>query len=53
MNQHSLTLAANESLASPTGFSALGGYVGSPVFSLGEETFIGRQHLPLIRARLS
>lgn len=28
------------------------GYVGSPVFRLGEETFVGRQHLPLIRARL-
>jgi len=28
------------------------GYVSSPVFSLGEETFVGRQHLPLIRARL-
>ena len=22
------------------------GYVSSPVFSLGEETFVGRQHLP-------
>jgi len=29
------------------------GYVSSPVFRLGEEIFIGRQHLPLIRARLS
>jgi len=28
------------------------GYVSSPIFSLGEETFVGRQHLPLIRARL-
>lgn len=28
------------------------GYVSGPVFSLGEETFVGRQHLPLIRARL-
>jgi hypothetical protein len=28
------------------------GYVSSPVFSHGEETFVGRQHLPLIRARL-
>ncbi len=28
------------------------GYVSSPVFSLGEEIFVGRQHLPLIRARL-
>ena len=28
------------------------GYVGSPVFLLGEETFIGRHHLPLIGARL-
>ena len=28
------------------------GYVSSPVFSLGEEVFVGRQHLPLLRARL-
>jgi 2-hydroxychromene-2-carboxylate isomerase len=28
------------------------GYVSSPVFRLGEEIFVGRQHLPLIRARL-
>ena len=28
------------------------GYVSSPVFRLGEETFVGRQHLPLIWARL-
>jgi hypothetical protein len=37
------------------GFSAAwggAGYVSSPVFRLGEEIFVGRQHLPLIRARL-
>lgn len=28
------------------------GFPGTPQFQLGEETFIGRQHLPLIRARL-
>ena len=27
------------------------GFLGTPQFKLGEETFIGRQHLPLIRAR--
>jgi hypothetical protein len=27
-------------------------YVSSPLFRLGEEIFVGRQHLPLIRARL-
>jgi len=29
------------------------GYVGSPVFRVGEELFVGRQHLPLIRARFA
>jgi 2-hydroxychromene-2-carboxylate isomerase len=29
------------------------GNLRSPVFSIGEETFIGRQHLPLIKARFS
>ena len=27
------------------------GYVGSPVFTQGDEVYVGRQHLPLIRAR--
>ena len=27
------------------------GYVGSPVFKVGDEIYVGRQHLPLIRAR--
>ncbi len=30
-----------------------GGRLGSPVFRLGEEVFCGRQHLPLICARLT
>ncbi len=29
------------------------GYVSSPVFRVGEEVFVGRQHLPLIRARFT
>ena len=28
------------------------GYLNNAVFRLGEETYIGRQHLPLIRAQL-
>ncbi len=28
------------------------GFLGTPQFQLGDETFVGRQHLPLIRARL-
>jgi hypothetical protein len=28
------------------------GFLGTPQFFLGEEVFIGRQHLPLIRERL-
>jgi 2-hydroxychromene-2-carboxylate isomerase len=31
---------------------AAAAYLGGPVFRLGEEIFVGRQHLPLIRARL-
>jgi len=41
----------------PEGGSAVAwagaGYVSSPVFRLGEEIFVGRQHLPLVRARLA
>ena len=33
------------------GMTTRSGYVGSPIFRIGEETFVGRQHLPLIRAR--
>ena len=33
------------------GMAEMSGYVGSPVFRVGDETFVGRQHLPLIRAR--
>jgi 2-hydroxychromene-2-carboxylate isomerase len=52
LEQHDIALRDGEVAASWAGFSSLGGYVGSPVFRLGEETFVGRQHLPLIRARL-
>lgn len=31
---------------------AAAAYLGGPVFRLGDEVFVGRQHLPLIRARL-
>lgn len=31
---------------------AAAGYLGGPVFRLGDEVFVGRQHLPLIRARI-
>jgi 2-hydroxychromene-2-carboxylate isomerase len=31
---------------------AAAAYLGGPVFRLGEEIFVGRQHWPLIRARL-
>jgi 2-hydroxychromene-2-carboxylate isomerase len=37
-----------EALDTPLGES---GYVGSPVFRVGDEIYVGRQHLPLIRAR--
>ena len=37
----------------PSAEWASAGYVSSPVFRLGEELFVGRQHLPLIRARLA
>jgi len=50
--RHDVVLRQGEVAAAWAGFSPLGGYVGSPVFRLGEETFVGRQHLPLIRARL-
>ncbi len=52
LGQHGISLQDGEVAAAWAGFSSLGGYVGSPVFRLGEETFVGRQHLPLIRARL-
>jgi hypothetical protein len=52
LEQHNIALGDGEVATSWAGFSSLGRYVGSPVFRLGEETFVGRQHLPLIRARL-
>jgi 2-hydroxychromene-2-carboxylate isomerase len=52
LEQNHSVLQDGEVAAAWAGFSSLGGYVGSPVFRLGEETFVGRQHLPLIRARL-
>lgn len=52
LQQHGVVLQDGEVAAAWAGFLSLGGYVGSPVFRLGDETFVGRQHLPLIRARL-
>ena len=52
LKQHGYVLQEGEVAAAWAGFPSLGGYVGSPVFRLGEETFVGRQPLPLIRARL-
>ncbi len=48
-----ITLADGGSLDNWAGMASMSGYVGSPVFRIGEETFVGRQHLPLIQARLS
>lgn len=52
LTQHGIVLREDEVAADWAGYASLDGYVGSPVFRLGEETFVGRQHLPLIRARL-
>ncbi|MCB1856523.1 MAG: hypothetical protein KDI05_16670, partial [Halieaceae bacterium] len=52
LTQHGIALREGEVAADWAGYASLDGYVGSPVFRLGEETFVGRQHLPLIRARL-
>jgi 2-hydroxychromene-2-carboxylate isomerase len=49
LEQYAIKLEASGSAAA----WASAGYVSSPVFRLGEELFVGRQHLPLIRARLS
>ena len=49
---HGVRLIEKEVAVAWAGMASLSGYVGSPVFKLGEETFVGRQHLPLIRARL-
>jgi len=48
INQYSITIQEDGS----TDGIAAAAYLGGPVFRLGEEVFVGRQHLPLIRARL-
>ncbi len=52
LQARAVTLLDGTAWDTGVGFASLGGYVGSPLFKLGEETFVGRQHLPLIRARL-
>ena len=47
IDQYGITLQSN---AASDGIAAAA-YLGGPVFRLGEEVFVGRQHLPLIRAR--
>jgi 2-hydroxychromene-2-carboxylate isomerase len=46
-------LAEGGAIDSWAGMASMAGYVGSPVFRIGEETFVGRQHLPLIQARFA
>lgn len=53
LDQASIVLAQAGSIDSWAGMASMAGYVGSPVFRIEEETFVGRQHLPLVRARLS
>lgn len=48
IDQYSITLQEDGS----TDGIAAAAYLGGPVFRLGEEVFVGRQHLPLIRARV-
>ncbi len=48
LQQKEISLRENESSEGV----AAAAYLGGAVFSLGEEIFVGRQHLPLIRARL-
>jgi 2-hydroxychromene-2-carboxylate isomerase len=48
-----IELASGAELDTWGGMASMSGYVGSPVFRIGEETFVGRQHLPLIAARFS
>lgn len=49
LEKHGIRLEQN----GPAAEWASAGYVSSPVFKLGEEILVGRQHLPLIRARLA
>ena len=49
IDQYNITLQDVES----TDDIAAAAYFGGPVFRLGEEVFVGRQHLPLIRARIT
>ena len=51
LEQHDIHLNDGEIAAAWAGMASMSGYVGSPVFRIGDETFVGRQHLPLIRAR--
>jgi 2-hydroxychromene-2-carboxylate isomerase len=53
LEQYGVLLREGEVAAAWAGMSSLSGYVGSPVFRIGDETFVGRQHLPLIRARFN
>ena len=53
LKRSDIHLRAGEVAAAWAGFASLSGYVGSPVFRIGDETFVGRQHLPLIRARFA
>lgn len=48
LEQHGVSL---QQVGAPVAWGGAG-YVSSPVFSLDEEVFVGRQHLPLLRARL-
>lgn len=51
--QAGVTLTGGGSIDAWEGMASMPGYVGSPVFRIGAETFVGRQHLPLVQARLS
>ena len=48
-----VVLETDSPLTNWQGMASMSGYVGSPIFRLGEESFVGRQHLPLIAARLN
>jgi len=48
-----IRLEAERPMTEWQGMASMSGYVGSPMFRLGEESFVGRQHLPLISARLT
>ena len=51
LKENDICVQDGEVPAAWAGMTSQSGYVGSPVFRIGEETFVGRQHLPLIRAR--